>query len=147
LAYLRKEDVHDGMLTYIRRKTGQRLTMRWEKEMQEIVDRYPTQTPYLLPIILKLDKNERNQYRTVQDRINRILKTVAAKAGIRQNLTMYVARHTWATIARENKIPVSVISHAMGHTNEMTTEVYLKAIDSAVIDRYNGEIIGLVNLA
>ena len=112
--------------------------------MESIVCRYPTQTPYLLPIIQHVGQSERNQYRLRQDRVNRSLKAIAVKAGIKQNLTMYCARHSWATIARENKIPVSVISHAMGHTNELTTEVYLKAIDSAVIDRCNHEIIRLV---
>ena len=145
LAYLRKEDVHNGMMSYIRRKTGQRLTMGWEKEMQRITCLHPSSTPYLLPIIHTAGRNERNQYRIVQSKVNKTLKTIANKAGIRQNLTMYCARHSWATIARENKIPVSVISHAMGHTNEMTTEVYLKAIDSAVIDRCNSEIISLIS--
>lgn len=145
LAYLRKEDIHDGMMEYTRRKTGQRLTMRWEKEMQRIVNLHPSSTPYLLPIIHTVGLNERSQYRLKQDRVNRKLKKIAKKAGIRQNLTMYCARHSWATIAREHKIPVSVISHAMGHTNEITTEVYLKTIDSAVIDRCNYEIINLLD--
>lgn len=42
MAYLRKSDLHDGVLDYCRRKTGQRLTIRWEQQMQQIVDRYPS---------------------------------------------------------------------------------------------------------
>lgn len=144
LAYLKKEDVHNGMMVYIRRKTGQRLTIRWEQEMEQIVNRHPSSTPYLLPIIHTVGDHERNQYRVLQDKVNRKLKKIAGKANIKQNLTMYCARHSWATIAREHKIPVSVISHAMGHTNEMMTEVYLKAIDSSEIDKYNCEIIKLL---
>ena len=144
LAYLKKENVHDGMMVYTRRKTGHMLAVRWERVMQRIVDRHPSPTPYLLPIIHAPGYNERNQYRTVQDHVNRLLKDIAMKANIRQNLTMYCARHSWATIAREHKVPVSVISHAMGHTNELTTEVYLKAIDSSVIDQCNYEMIGLL---
>ena len=144
LAYLKKEDVHNGMMVYIRRKTGQRLTMRWEKEMELIVRHHPSSTLYLLPIIHTVGEYERNQYRVLQSKVNRELKKIASKANIKQNLTMYCARHSWATIAREHKIPVSVISHAMGHTNEMMTEVYLKAIDSSEIDKYNCEIIQLL---
>ena len=33
LAHLRKSDLKDGYLHYTRSKTGQRLTIRWEKEM------------------------------------------------------------------------------------------------------------------
>ena len=86
LAYLKKEDVHDGMLIYIRKKTGQRLTMRWEKEMARIVCRHPSVTHYLLPIIHTVGHGERNQYRMLQDKVNRDLKKIAIKAGIKQNL-------------------------------------------------------------
>ncbi|MCH5305406.1 MAG: site-specific integrase, partial [Rikenella sp.] len=41
LAYLRKRDLSNGYITYIRKKTGQQLTIRWERSMQEIVDKYP----------------------------------------------------------------------------------------------------------
>jgi len=34
--------------------------------------------------------------------------------------------------------------HAMGHTNERTTEVYLKSIDCSVIDNCNRDIIRLL---
>ena len=52
MAYLRKSDLRNGVLTYRRRKTGQRLTVKWERCMQQVVDKYaPTQTDYLLPII------------------------------------------------------------------------------------------------
>ena len=144
MAYLKKEDVREGMIVYTRRKTGHIMTIRWERAMQQIVNRHPSENGYLLPIIHTEGSHERNQYRSEQDSVNRLLKAIAEKAAIRQNLTMYCARHSWATIAREQKIPISVISHAMGHTNERTTEVYLKTIDSAVIDNYNRDIIRLL---
>ena len=144
MAYLKKSDIRDGAIIYARRKTGRTLSIRWEKAMQQIVNRHPSATKYLLPIIHTEGENERSQYRLIQNRINHQLKSIAEKADVRQNLTMYCARHSWATIAREQKMPISVISHAMGHTNERTTEVYLKSIDSAVIDNCNREIIGLL---
>ena len=52
MAYLKKSDLKNGILTYRRRKTGQQLTVKWEKCMQEIVDKYDTESSiYLLPII------------------------------------------------------------------------------------------------
>ena len=63
LAYLRKRDLSNGYITYIRKKTGQQLTIRWERSMQEIVDKYPENpTQYLLPIITRQDGTERKQY-------------------------------------------------------------------------------------
>lgn len=145
MAYLKKADIREGVIVYTRRKTRHMLTIRWEQAMQRIVDSYTSETEYLLPIIHTVGRHERSQYRAVQDRVNKLLKSIAKQAGIRQNLTMYCARHSWATIAREQKFPISVISHAMGHNNERTTEVYLKSIDSAVIDNCNRYLISLLD--
>ena len=54
---------------------------------------------------------------------------------------MYVARHSWATIAREQGIPMSVISEGMGHESEKTTRIYLAALETQVIDRANQKIL------
>ena len=52
MAYLKKSDLKIGILTYRRRKTGQQLTIKWEKCMEDIVTKYPSnETEYLLPII------------------------------------------------------------------------------------------------
>ena len=52
IAYLRKSDLSQGVLTYKRRKTGQMMFVRWEECMENIVARYSRpDSPYLLPII------------------------------------------------------------------------------------------------
>ena len=52
MAYLRKTDLQNGILTYRRRKTGQELSIKWEKCMAEIIAKYPeNKTDFLLPII------------------------------------------------------------------------------------------------
>ena len=60
-------------------------------------------------------------------------------------LTMYVARHSWASIAQSKNIPVHTISLAMGHDNEETTRIYLATIQNNVIDKANNKIISLLN--
>ena len=111
--------------------------------MQEIVDKYPTtaDSPYLLPIIVPMGKDERMQYKTMLHKTNKALKKVAALAGIPVQLTMYVARHSWASAAKNKNIPISVISEGMGHDSEMTTQIYLASLDTAVVDRANAQIL------
>jgi site-specific recombinase XerD len=141
MAYLRKSDVSGNVLTYRRKKTGQQLTIRWERSMQEIAQRYPSKSGYyLLPIIHTHNGKERNQYRHVQTLINESLKTVGEMANINHKLTMYVARHSWASIARQMGVPLNVISHGMGHSNEKTTEIYLKSVDMTIVDEANRNI-------
>ena len=64
MAFLRKKDLQNGILSYRRQKTGQQLFIKWEKPMQEIIDRYDTQgSPYLLPIIRDMEVDGRKQYK------------------------------------------------------------------------------------
>ena len=143
MAYLRKKDLVNGVLTYRRHKTGQRLFIRWEKCMQEIVTKYERtiDTPYLLPIITQVGNDERAQYKTMQHCVNLSLKSIAMLAAIPVKLTMYVARHSWASAARSKNIPISIISEGMGHDSELTTQIYLASLDTAVVDRANARIL------
>ena len=143
IAYLRKRDLANGVLTYRRRKTGQQLLIRWEKCMQEIVKKYgtPTDSPYLLPIITAPGNAERAQYQTMLHCVNNCLKKIATLAAIPVQLTMYVARHSWASAAKSKNIPISVISEGMGHDSEMTTQIYLASLDTTIVDRANAQIL------
>lgn len=142
LAFLRKTDLRHGYVTYRRHKTGQQLVIEWTKEMQTILDKYPeNKSNYLLPIIRNHGANERNTYLNVGCRINRNLKRIAGMVGVTVPLTLYVARHSWASAARSKGVPLSVISEGMGHDSEATTRIYLAAIDTSLVDKANALIL------
>lgn len=142
MAYLKKSDLQNGSVIYRRRKTGQQLIISWEPEMQRILDKYPENpTDYLLPIITNSEANERNTYRNKCYNINRNLKKIAKLIGITVPITLYVARHSWASAAKAKGIPVSVISEGMGHNSEATTRIYLCSLDSSLVDRANNLIL------
>lgn len=144
MSYLRKSDLCGGILTYRRHKTGQLLSIRWEPCMQEIADRYRNdRSPYLLPIIQR-PGNEWHQYRNAQHLINVHLRTISVMADLPQRLTMYVARHSWASIAYSQQVSVSVISEAMGHGSEKMTRIYLQSLNSSLIDDANAMILGQI---
>lgn len=113
--------------------------------MEAIVRRYSDpESEYMLPIITQPTADLLTQYMSMRGRVSRHLKKIAAIAGIPHNLTMYVARHTWASVAKSKNISISVICEAMGHNNEATTQIYLASLDSGVIDDANRLIIGSV---
>ena len=143
MAYLKKSDLKNGILTYRRRKTGQQLTIKWEECMEEIVTKYKSRsaTQYLLPIITNPLTDERKQYRNAIFRVNTALKKVARLVDLPIPLTMYCARHGWASIAKSKNIPLSVISEGMGHDSEETTRIYLASLDTSVIDKANSLIL------
>lgn len=146
IAYLQEKDLKGNVLTYRRKKTGQLLNIQWEHCMQEIVNKYSSSTisPYLLPIIKRPEGNVRKQYQNVQSLINRNLKNIGKDLNLPIPLTMYCARHSWASIARSEGIPISIISEGMGHDSESTTQIYLASLETQVIDKANRKILKLL---
>lgn len=148
IAFLKKSNLKNGMLCYCRKKTNQLLTIEWEREQQKIVERYASQTqgsPYMLPIIKKADGTEYRQYQRMQENVNRALKKIGDRIGLKMPLTTYVARHSWASIARNLNIPITIISEGMGHQSYKTTQVYLDTIDTSRINEANRYIIQRIN--
>ena len=144
MAYLKKTDIKHGILTYRRRKTGQELSIKWEKCMEDIIAKYPeNKTGFLLPII-KEQGDERRQYDNALHLVNYRLKELSTMLKLQRPLTMYVARHSWASAAKAKNIPLSVISEGMGHDSEATTQIYLASLETSVVDKANKMILGLL---
>ena len=96
MAYLKKKDLKNDILSYRKRKTGQRLLIRWGKCMQEIIDKYDNSiSEYLLPIIKPMNGNERTQYQNAMYSINPKLKIIGRMINLQVPLTMYTAQHSW----------------------------------------------------
>ena len=146
MAYLTPGNLVGGRLVYCRQKTGQQISLLWEARMREIVDRYaPIESGYLLPIITRADKSARKQYLSAIFRTNSSLHVLSERLGIVPHLTTYVARHTWASLAYKNDIPVSVISESLGHDSEKTTRIYLSSLSDETLDKANAVMIRLLD--
>jgi site-specific recombinase XerD len=141
MANLRKSNVKNGYIVYLRSKTRQMLTVKIEPSMQEIVEKYATQTidDYLLPIYTANNRNHTSQLRNHNKRLKRISEILK----LDKPLSSYVSRHTWATIAFRRGIPIEIISESMGHENEATTRIYLASLGQSLVDKANAEIIRL----
>ncbi len=151
ISFLKKMDVTNGIISYVRRKTGQQLSIRIEPCMERIIRRYAAETAnsiYVFPVITASDPLVAyNQYQIALSYHNRKLKTLGNKLGEHLYLSSYTARHTWATTARNHNVPLSVISEGMGHTNVKTTQIYLSSLANSVIDDANKGILGRLNSA
>ena len=143
IAFLKKENLKNGIISYRRKKTGQLLHVVCEKSISHLIERYRAaeDSPYLLSIIRSPKKDCRRQYQSRMYTINKSLKEIAILAKIDTPLTLYVARHSWASIAHSRNIPVSVISESMGHESEATTQIYLASLDMSAVNKANSQII------
>ena len=145
MCYLRRENIHGNMLVYQRRKTGQWLQIKIEPPLRALLRKYADDSSvYLLPMLRDNDSYE--GYRYIQRRLNKRMRQLGEMLEFGFPLTFYVARHTWATLAYENGIAMSVISEGMGHTSEKTTRIYLADLNHRIIDKANRKVIGSWNL-
>lgn len=62
--------------------------------------------------------------------------TIAQLAGITKQMTMHVGRHTFATLALSEGIPIEVVSKMLAHSSVKTTEIYAKVVPQRVLDAY-----------
>ena len=136
IAYLKKENIQNGVLCYARRKTGQLLSVRIEPSIQRIIDRYSSAlSPYVFPILTSTDTKEAyEEYQVAINNHNRQLRRLSKMLPASYKLTSYTSRHSWATTARNHNVPISVISTGIGHTSEQTTQIYLTMLENSVID-------------
>ncbi|BBE16341.1 integrase [Aquipluma nitroreducens] len=66
-------------------------------------------------------------------KMNEYLKELAGICGINKNLSMHVARHTFATtVTLTNGVPIETVSKMLGHTSLKTTQIYARIVDSKI---------------
>lgn len=107
IAALTRDNIINGAIVYCRQKTGQELTIKIEPCMQEIIDRYSPESSNgrLFPII-----TEKLKYESALRIQNSRLATVSKELELSKPLTSYVARHSWASLARRNGVSLEIIS-------------------------------------
>lgn len=141
IAHLRKRNIAGGIISYFRSKTKQHLQITVTEPLARLIAKYASDSEYVFPLLATCDSAEAyGKYRSALGFINRRLKKIGQMLRLGTPLTTYVARHSWATAAKELGTPVSVISEGLGHTTEKTTQIYLRSFDHTVIDRVNEEV-------
>jgi integrase len=142
IAYLRWKDINKKRLTYTRRKTKELFTMELLPPAKKILAYYKPSThknrdSFVFPIFNENHTTPQmmfNRRVKVLRAINKNLKTIGEKAKIEAELTTYVARHSYATILKTSGIPTAVISEALGHNTEKTTQIYLQSFEDKILD-------------
>ena len=136
LVHATADDIVDGRLEYRRAKTGRPYSIKIEPECLEAIGRIRGRDWLLAPL---------DTYASTHNwtsKVDRVLKDVAKELGL-PRISMYWARHSWATIARDIDIPHDTVSKSMGHSGGTVTDIYIH-FDKAKMDRANRQVIDFV---
>lgn len=137
IAYLRPEQIDEEAIRIVRRKT-----MRNVRELKQIIiplrdearqtlKEYGGHEPYVFGVIddSMTEKQKHTRIKDWRKEINDIVKSVARRLGIKGKVTMYSARHTFATMLLKGKADIRAIQESLGHRSIATTEHYLADLD------------------
>lgn len=150
VAYLTMKNIQGNRLVYKRIKTGKLYNIKLTTKAQEIIRHYTkgkkaNSKVYVFPIMPeKTDDLEKERERYIDKRkyFNQYLKGIAKKCKIDVNLTSYVSRHTWASLAKFAGISHAIIGESLGHSDLKTTETYLANFGNDTLDDANEIIVG-----
>tara|TARA_R110002020_G_scaffold185364_1_gene382916 strand:+ start:368 stop:1585 length:1218 start_codon:yes stop_codon:yes gene_type:complete len=145
LAFLKLKDIQDGRVKYRRKKTAKQYNIKLTDQVIGLLAHYTKDKEpddFIFPFIHRepLDHQYKDLHRA-RRLYNLGLRKIGEKCQIQQTLTAYVARHSFATQAMLQEVPLQAISEMLGHTNLNTTQVYLKSLPSNVLDGYNERIV------
>ena len=138
LAYLKKSHINDDILHYYRKKSGKQICIFINEGMQCVIDSFACDmgnSDNLFPIIDSSGGNERLLYESAMRTQNRRLKKLVLMAGVSKLLSTHVARHSWATICKNELLSLSVICKRFGHSSEKMTRKYLDSFDFSILGR------------
>jgi integrase/recombinase XerD len=129
LLYLIHDNHYKDRIIYDRFKTGREYSIRVFPRAKEILDRYPGEK-YLLSFIetkQAVTPTGRVAYmhKDILRNINKNLKHTGQQCGISLELTTYVARYSFATIAAKIGIEKDVIAQILGHGLNTMTDLYI----------------------
>ncbi len=144
LAYLKVKNINNDRIKYTRKKTRQKFSIKITENAKRIIEKYSDLSDpdsFIFPIIQRKG-DEYLDYRNAMRLTNKKLKTIGGKIGMTGTLSTYVARHSWATIAKRAGISTAIISEGLGHDTEQTTQIYLDSFGSDVLDDANEKITG-----
>lgn len=145
MAHLKLSNIIDGRIIFDRQKTDKPYNIKITDSIQALLDIYiigKEKDDYILSVIKRESIEE--QYKDVEwarNRYNKKLKKLAKLCSISENITTYVGRHTFATLAKNLDVPIAVISDMLGHESTKTTEIYMATLPSDLMDNYHEHIL------
>ena len=156
IARLKYSNIVDGEICFVREKTKgeeadeDKLHVPITKTMQSIIDRYGKKAvgfdSFIFPI-LEPDWSEQKNYAEIKQltkQVNKYVRLIASALGIKENISSYVARHSWATIAKNSGTSTEFISEALGHSSVTVTKRYLKSFERSTREEHSEKMENVV---
>jgi len=137
---LKYKNIDGDTLIFIRHKTAHNrkttpVLVEMAADIKEIIERWgnkpATPDSYVFNVLSSglSPSVELAKVKQTTKQLNKYLKRISKSVGIKEKVTSYSARHSFATILKLSGENISYISEALGHSDTKTTANYLKSFD------------------
>jgi len=144
IAYLKKTDLEENYLSFIRQKTKRTkkkdirpIRVGLNPRAKSIIKKYRSEnvnSPFLFSILEPnlTQRQEKYKIQTFIVGVNNLMKVIGEELDIKQPVTTYAARHSFSTTLKRKGVPTSYIMEALGHSSMQITEHYLDSFTDDV---------------
>jgi integrase len=141
IAHLKYNDIDGEYIRFVRAKTKNTnqvtspITVPVSEDLKRIIERWGNEdnslANYIFPILKPGDTPVKNRANIQQftKMVNKYMKTISRKLGIKKPCTTYFARHSFSTVLKRAGANIQFISEALGHNSINTTLSYLDSIE------------------
>lgn len=136
IAKLKPSSIVNDRIEYRRSKTSTLFSIPVSNEMRLIINKYKT-SEFLFPIIKTNEMKDVANFNRAQ---NKILKRIGSSLKL-PHFSGYAARHSYASVLRQNGVNIDLISQSLGHADIKTTSVYLSSFENKVLDEVSNNLI------
>lgn len=159
---LRKNNLSNDEISFVRFKTKNktketRVTVAITQALRKIIKRYENiainKDALLFPFLNGIN-DEATKHRIITQKtkvINTNLKKIAKQIGfdsdLVKNISMYYARHSYATISKNSGLSPAFIMESLGHSSLTTTEKYLSSFGKDARAKASEELANQISIA
>ncbi len=155
LCRLKYEDIKDGEITFIRKKTQgtrrkvMRIFIPMTAPIKEIIKNHGNskRSGYIFPFLNDIP-TEKQRVRKIEDitkLVNETIRDITRELGLREGITTYATRHSYVTILENLNVPRVFIKNSLGHSNESVTDSYSNMADKELRSKYNSLLLPKTN--
>ncbi len=148
LLLLDKSNIRNGRVIYKRAKTGKFYSIKLNASIENVLLNFtPNETLLGLVTTEQINSKKRKEYFNQRIKvINKHLEKLGHRLSLKEKLTTYVFRYSYANLAKHLGYSKDIIAEALGHEYGNTvTGIYLKQLDLKVVDSMNHALIEAVS--
>jgi len=150
LALLTNDSIQNGRIVYRRRKTGKIYSIKITPEAERLLNYYSGESKYLISTFNLDAVSKSEEIEIIHQKLkvcNKYLKNLGKLLSLPIPLTTYVARYSWANIAKASGYSKDLIAEALGHEyGNAITGIYLDSYGDEVIDGVNEKVTCFKNI-